>query len=132
MLPHIGNVELFPQTMLLVQKAEYEWPSPFGPRFKPEHPVTKLEANRYPLDAGAHSRPSIAAREITEDRRAGAVGRCRTFSRKLRCAPGALDEYQPRPDASLNAENCGHHGEGAGGIVDQPRQSAARHIETGA
>jgi N-acyl homoserine lactone hydrolase len=40
---HIGNVELFPQAMLLVQKAEYEWPSPFGVgRFKPEHPVTKL------------------------------------------------------------------------------------------
>src|SRR5438876_1285770 len=41
---HIGNVELFPQAMLLVQKAEYEWPSPSGgTRFKPEHPVTKLE-----------------------------------------------------------------------------------------
>ena len=40
---HIGNVELFPQAMLLVQKAEYDWPSPFGvARFKPEHPVTKL------------------------------------------------------------------------------------------
>ncbi len=39
---HIGNVELFPQTMLLVQKAEYEWPAPMGMRFKAEHPVTKL------------------------------------------------------------------------------------------
>src|SRR5262249_23317 len=39
---HIGNVEMFPHTMLLVQKAEYEWPAPTGPRFKPEHPVTKL------------------------------------------------------------------------------------------
>jgi N-acyl homoserine lactone hydrolase len=40
---HIGNVELFPAAMLLVQKAEYEWPSPFGVgRFKPEHPATKL------------------------------------------------------------------------------------------
>src|SRR5713226_9676992 len=27
---HIGNVELFPQAMLLVQKAEYEWPNPLG------------------------------------------------------------------------------------------------------
>ena len=43
---HVGNVALFPQSMLLVQKAEYEWPSPFGPRFKPEHPVTKLEGDR--------------------------------------------------------------------------------------
>jgi N-acyl homoserine lactone hydrolase len=43
---HIGNVELFPQSMLLVQKAEYEWPNPFGVgRFKPEHPATKLEGD---------------------------------------------------------------------------------------
>jgi glyoxylase-like metal-dependent hydrolase (beta-lactamase superfamily II) len=43
---HIGNVELFPSAMLLVQKAEYEWPNPLGVgRFKPEHPVTKLEGD---------------------------------------------------------------------------------------
>jgi glyoxylase-like metal-dependent hydrolase (beta-lactamase superfamily II) len=39
---HIGNMAMFPQSMLLVQKAEYEWPAPVGPRFKPEHPVLKL------------------------------------------------------------------------------------------
>ena len=43
---HIGNVEMFPQSMLLVQKAEYEWPASSGVgRFKPEHPVTKLEGD---------------------------------------------------------------------------------------
>jgi N-acyl homoserine lactone hydrolase len=43
---HIGNVELFPHAMLLVQKTEYEWPSPFGvSRFKPGHPVKKLEGD---------------------------------------------------------------------------------------
>jgi N-acyl homoserine lactone hydrolase len=43
---HIGNVEMFPQAMLLVQKAEYEWPAPLGVgRFKPEHPATKLEGD---------------------------------------------------------------------------------------
>src|SRR3954470_12614421 len=43
---HIGNVELFPQSMLLVQKAEYDWAGPNNtPRFKPEHPVTKLEGD---------------------------------------------------------------------------------------
>ena len=43
---HIGNVELFPQAMLLVQKAEYEWPTASGgKRFKPEHPVMKLEGD---------------------------------------------------------------------------------------
>jgi N-acyl homoserine lactone hydrolase len=43
---HIGNVEEFPQAMLYVQRAEYEWPGEGGaPRFKPEHPVTKLEGD---------------------------------------------------------------------------------------
>ena len=36
---------MFPQSMLLVQKAEYEWPSPGGARFKLELPVTKLEGD---------------------------------------------------------------------------------------
>jgi N-acyl homoserine lactone hydrolase len=44
---HIGNVEMFSQTMLLVQKVEYEWPGANNvPRFKPEHPVTKLEGDK--------------------------------------------------------------------------------------
>lgn len=44
---HIGNVEMFPQAMLLVQKAEYEWPGvKNAPRFKPGHPVTKIEGDR--------------------------------------------------------------------------------------
>jgi glyoxylase-like metal-dependent hydrolase (beta-lactamase superfamily II) len=43
---HSGNVELFPQAMLLVQRAEYDWKLPNGqPRFKPEHPVTKLDGD---------------------------------------------------------------------------------------
>jgi N-acyl homoserine lactone hydrolase len=43
---HAGNVELFPTTMLLVQKAEYDWKLPNGgARFKPTHPVMKLEGD---------------------------------------------------------------------------------------
>ena len=44
---HVGNVEMFPTTMLYVQKAEYDWPGVNNqPRFKPEHPVTRLEGDR--------------------------------------------------------------------------------------
>jgi N-acyl homoserine lactone hydrolase len=40
---HIGNVEMFPEARLYVQKVEYDWPGADNqPRFKPEHPVTKL------------------------------------------------------------------------------------------
>jgi glyoxylase-like metal-dependent hydrolase (beta-lactamase superfamily II) len=43
---HIGNVEMFPDAMLYVQKAEYDWPGANNePRFKPSHPVTKLEGD---------------------------------------------------------------------------------------
>jgi N-acyl homoserine lactone hydrolase len=44
---HVGNIEMFPHTMLYVQKAEYDWPAEGGgaPRFKPEHPVTKLDGD---------------------------------------------------------------------------------------
>ena len=44
---HVGNVDMFPQSTLLVQKAEYEWPGPNNqPRFKPAHPVMKLEGDK--------------------------------------------------------------------------------------
>jgi N-acyl homoserine lactone hydrolase len=42
---HAGNVAMFPQSTLLVQKAEYDWPGPTGPRFKPELHVTILEGD---------------------------------------------------------------------------------------
>lgn len=44
---HTGNVELFPQAMLYVQKAEYDWPGPNNaPRFKPSHPVELLAGDK--------------------------------------------------------------------------------------
>jgi N-acyl homoserine lactone hydrolase len=44
---HTGNVELFPQAMLYVQKAEYDWPGANNePRFKPSHPVELLSGDK--------------------------------------------------------------------------------------
>jgi N-acyl homoserine lactone hydrolase len=43
---HVGNVELFPQSTLLIQKAEYDWSSsPGKSRIAPSHPVEKLEGD---------------------------------------------------------------------------------------
>jgi len=43
---HVGNVNLFPQSTLLVQRAEYDWPDPLGvPRFKPDMKVIKAEGD---------------------------------------------------------------------------------------
>ena len=44
---HTGNVELFPQAMLYVQKAEYDWPGANNePRFKASHPVELLTGDK--------------------------------------------------------------------------------------
>ena len=44
---HTGNVELFPQSTLYVQKAEYDWPGANNePRFKPSHPVELLAGDK--------------------------------------------------------------------------------------
>src|SRR5438067_10020850 len=62
---HIGNVELFPHAMLLLQKTEYEWPGPNGVSpFKPDHPVTKVEGRprriwRRHRDARSHAQTPI-------------------------------------------------------------------------
>ena len=60
---HIGNVELFPQAMLLVQKAEYDWPAPAGqpPRFRPEHPVQTLVPQPFRLPFGGRSSAEVSS-----------------------------------------------------------------------
>ena len=73
---HIGNVEMFPQAMLLVQKAEYEWPNPLGVgRFKPEHPVTKLEGDK---DVFGDGSVTIISRRATRR----AISRCWSSCRR--------------------------------------------------
>ena len=44
---HVGNVDAFAQSTLVVQKAEYDWPLPDGkPRFNPAQKVVKAEGDR--------------------------------------------------------------------------------------
>jgi len=43
---HVGNVKLFPQATLVVQKAEYDWPDPLGvPRFPKDMKAIKAEGD---------------------------------------------------------------------------------------
>jgi glyoxylase-like metal-dependent hydrolase (beta-lactamase superfamily II) len=43
---HVGNVDMFPQATLLVQKAEYEWAGPNNtPRFPPGQPAIKADGD---------------------------------------------------------------------------------------
>lgn len=43
---HVGNIGMFPQSMVLVQKAEYDWPTPFGRRLHAiTSPIDQLEGD---------------------------------------------------------------------------------------
>jgi N-acyl homoserine lactone hydrolase len=43
---HVGNLTMFPQSTVLVQKAEYEWPTPFGQKLRDiASPVTQLDGD---------------------------------------------------------------------------------------
>ena len=75
---HIGNVELFPQVMLYVQKAEYEWPGADGaPRFNPNHAVT-LPTRRHRTASKVVARPgrSTAGQDGALPDRHGGLCRC--------------------------------------------------------
>ncbi len=80
---HIGNVELFPQAMLLAQQAEYDWPNQNGsPRFTPSHPVTKLGITTCwgrqrddHIDAGPHAWASVSIGKAAGNRGRAAVRR---------------------------------------------------------
>jgi glyoxylase-like metal-dependent hydrolase (beta-lactamase superfamily II) len=51
-----GNIELFPQAVLHVQKAKYEWPGPNNePRFKPSHPVVLLSGDKAVFGDGSQT-----------------------------------------------------------------------------
>ena len=110
-------------------------------RFKPEHPVTKLEGDHDVFgdgsvtiicDARAHARPSVAAGEAAEDRRGRAVGRCRPLQGQLGQSPRAVRQHRQGQDAGLDAAHRRRAGEGEGAALDQSRQGAARHPEDGA
>jgi glyoxylase-like metal-dependent hydrolase (beta-lactamase superfamily II) len=43
---HVGNIAMFPQSTVLVQKAEYDWPTPFGQRLHAiASPLNQLEGD---------------------------------------------------------------------------------------
>ena len=43
---HLGNITMFPQSTVLVQKAEYDWPTPFGQKLRAiDSPVKQLDGD---------------------------------------------------------------------------------------
>ena len=136
---HIGNVEEFPQVMLYVQKAEYDWPNADGtPRFKPEHPVTKLEGDHDVFGDGSVviiSTPGHTPGHqslLVRLPKTGAVvlsGDAVHFKDNWDNRRVPSDECQQGADACFDAAHRRHFGEGACAALDQPRQAAKRRAE---
>lgn len=120
---HTGNVELFPQAMLYVQKAEYDWP---GANNEPRFAVASGRAacgrqgrvrrrqRDHPVDARPYAGTPIAAGDAAEDRRRRAVGRCGALQRQLGQPPCAEHERQQGPERGLDAEDRRHARQGEG------------------
>ena len=76
---HVGNVDMFPASTLLIQKAEFDWAFAQGkrPPFKTDRPiraargrprrVRRRQRHRH-LDAGPHAGPPVAAGPPAQDR----------------------------------------------------------------
>ena len=124
--------------MLLVQKAEYEWPSPLGPRFKPEHPVTKLEGDHDVFGDGSVviiSTPGHTPGHqclLVKLPKTGAVllsGDAVHFKDNWENRRVPEEQRQQGQDGRLDAANGRGDGEGKGAALDQSRQGAARRTE---
>jgi len=132
---HIGNVEEFPKAMLLVQKAEYEWPDANGkPRFSPAHPVTKPEGDYDVFGGGSvtiistpgHTPgresllvklPKAGTRLLTGDAcTSGRIGMAASFPASTSIQAKSATSMARMADILAKARRD----------LDQPRQAAAR------
>ena len=134
---HAGNVAMFPQSMLLVQKAEYDWPAPTGPRFKPELRVTKLEGDHDVFGDGSVTIISTPGHTpghqslLVKLAKTGAVllsGDAVHFKENWdnRRVP---DFNRQGADQRFDEAHGGHHRKGKRPTLDQSRQGAARRAK---
>ena len=135
---HIGNVELFPKAMLLVQKAEYEWPNPLGVgRFKLEHPVTKLEGDRDVFGDGSviivstpgHTPGHQSILIKLPKRRDPDQRRRRSLQGQLGQPPRSRVQRRQGKVAGLDAAHGRSPRPAQGAALDPPRPSAERRPE---
>lgn len=89
---HIGNVELFPQATLYVQKAEYlAWRQQraalqafaSGRAARGRQGRVRRRQRDHPVDARPYAGTPVAAGEAAEDRRGAALRRCRPLQGQL-------------------------------------------------
>ena len=132
----------FRNAMLYVQKAEYEWPGADNePRFKPEHPVTKLEGDHDVFGDGSMTILSTPGHTpghqslLVKLPKTGAVvlsGDAVHFKSNWDNRRVPARQFQQGADAGLDAEDRRHPDEGQCAALDQSRQGPARHPEDGA
>ena len=106
---HVGNVDMFPTSTLLIQKAEVDWAFADGKQapFKKDRPMKQLTAT---TTCSATAAPSSCRRpghtpghqsllvHLPQDRLCRADRRPRALQGQLGQRPRAVDEHQRRPD----------------------------------
>ena len=136
---HTGNVELFPQATLMIQKVEYEAAmSAKNPAIAATHPVMKLEGDKDVFGDGSVTIISTPGHTvghqsllvhlpktgwvISEWRRGASEG-------QLGQPACAVHECRQREDGGVDAAAGGLDGGTSRAVVDQPRQGAKRSTE---
>jgi hypothetical protein len=128
---HVGNLDLFPQSTLVVQKAEYEWVPPVGPRrFKPEQPAIKAEGDHDVFGDGSVVLISTPGHTPghqcllgapAENRRAAAQRRCGAHQGQLGQPSGAAAQSQRAAIARLARSHGGRPQGEQRPALDRPR-----------
>jgi glyoxylase-like metal-dependent hydrolase (beta-lactamase superfamily II) len=128
---HVGNIELFPASTVLIQGAEYDWAmsQPTKPAFAATQKIEKLSGDRDVFGDGSVvilSTPGHTPghqsllRGPAQDGHAPALRRRRALPRELGPAARAVDEHQPRPDARLAPADGRGDRRQEGPALDQP------------
>ena len=123
----------------MVQKAEYDWPTPKGgPRFNPEHPVTKLEGDRDVFGDGSVTILSTPGHTpghqslLVKLPKTGAVllsRRRRPFQGELGWQGRAQHQLRQGKDCLVDGPDGRCAGAEQGRDLDQPRQAAERFAQ---
>jgi hypothetical protein len=132
---HTGNVEEFPDSTLIMQKAEWDYAIklPLKP-FSPDHKARLIEGDEdlfgdgsvTALSTPGHAGTPVTARRSCTDRSCRTVGRCRAFPVELGQSPHPRFQLRQGAIGGIVGKDRARARRQARATVDQPRQAVER------